>query len=57
MITSEGNLKSVCIGTGIRNDLVFYYKRPAVTDDIHGLGAIIEAGIEIIRLKQKHGIK
>jgi unsaturated rhamnogalacturonyl hydrolase len=57
MITPEGNLKSVCVGTGIQNDLVFYYKRPIITDDLHGLGAIIEAGIEIIKLKQKLGLK
>ncbi len=57
MITPEGNVKSICIGTGIQNDLVFYYKRPALTDDSHGIGAIIDAGIEIIKLKQKLGIK
>jgi unsaturated rhamnogalacturonyl hydrolase len=57
MITPEGNVKSICIGTGIQNDLIFYYKRPALTDDSHGIGAIIDAGIEIIKLKQKLGDK
>ncbi len=52
MITFDGQLKSVCIGTGIQDDLVFYYNRPARTNEAHGLGAVIEAGIEIMRLKK-----
>jgi unsaturated rhamnogalacturonyl hydrolase len=51
-ITPDGQLKDVCVGTGIQNDLVFYYKRPARTNEKHGLGAVIDAGIEIIRLKK-----
>jgi unsaturated rhamnogalacturonyl hydrolase len=51
MITADGQLKSVCIGTGIQDDLAFYYNRPARTNELHGLGAVIEAGIEIIRMK------
>jgi len=53
MITPEGQMKDVCVGTGIQNDLVFYYNRPAKTDDTHGTGSLIEAGIEVIKLKQK----
>jgi rhamnogalacturonyl hydrolase YesR len=53
MITPEGQMKDVCVGTGIQNDLVFYYNRPARTDDTHGTGSLIEAGIEIIKLKEK----
>jgi rhamnogalacturonyl hydrolase YesR len=53
VITPEGQMKNVCVGTGIKNDLIFYYERPAVTDDTHGTGALLEAGIEIIKLKQK----
>jgi rhamnogalacturonyl hydrolase YesR len=52
VITPEGQMKSVCIGTGIQNDLIFYYERPAKTDDTHGVGALIDAGIEVIKLKQ-----
>lgn len=51
-ITHDGQLKDVCVGTGIRDDMVFYYNRPARTNETHGLGAIIDAGIEVIRLKQ-----
>jgi len=52
MITFDGQLKSVCIGTGIQDNLVFYYNRPASTNEAHGLGALIEAGIEIMKLKK-----
>lgn len=51
-ITPEGQVKDICVGTGIENDMVFYYKRPARTNEKHGLGAVIDAGIEIIRLKR-----
>jgi len=52
MITDDGQLKNVCVGTGIQDDLAFYYNRPSVTNDSHGLGAVIEAGIEVMRLKK-----
>jgi rhamnogalacturonyl hydrolase YesR len=55
MITPDGQMKDVCVGTGIQNDLIFYYKRPAQLDDAHGIGSLIEAGIEIMKLKQKMG--
>lgn len=50
-ITHDGQLKNVCVGTGIQDDLVFYYTRPARTNETHGLGAIIDAGIEVMKLK------
>lgn len=52
MITADGQLKNVCIGTGIQDDLVFYYNRPSKLNELHGLGAVIEAGIEIMKLKK-----
>ena len=51
-ITLDGELKDICVGTGIEDNLVFYYNRPARLNETHGLGAIIEAGIEILRLKK-----
>ena len=50
-ITPEGQLKDICVGTGIEDNLVHYYNRPAGLNEMHGLGPILEAGIEIIRLK------
>jgi rhamnogalacturonyl hydrolase YesR len=51
-ITDDGQLKDVCVGTGIEDNLVFYYQRPARLNEKHGLGAVMEAGIEIIKLKK-----
>ncbi len=51
-IRPEGQITDVCVGTGIENNLPFYYKRPTALNDIHGLGAIILAGCEIIKLKE-----
>ncbi len=51
-ITHDGQLKDICVGTGIEDNLVFYYTRPARTNETHGLGAVIDAGIEILKLKK-----
>jgi len=51
-ITPDGQVKDICIGTGIEDNLVFYYNRPARLNETHGLGAVIDAGIEVIKLKK-----
>ena len=51
-ITPEGYMKDVCVGTGISSDLVFYYTRPARTNDTHGLGSLLDAGIEVMKYKK-----
>lgn len=50
LITEDGQVKNICIGTGISRDLPFYYQRPTPLNDAHGLGAIILAGLEINKL-------
>jgi rhamnogalacturonyl hydrolase YesR len=45
-------VKDICIGTGTHPSLSAYYSRPTQTDDIHGLGAILLAGIELAKLKK-----
>ncbi len=51
-ITVDGQVKDICVGTGIEDNLVFYYNRPARLNEKHGLGAIIDAGIEVMKLKK-----
>src|SRR5690606_6718497 len=51
--TDDGQVKELCVGTGIADDLQFYYTRPARPNEKHGVGSVIDAGIEIIKLKQK----
>lgn len=52
-ITPEGELRDVCVGTGIGTDLPFYYNRPKVDGETHGTGLLLEAGMEILRLNDK----
>ena len=49
-ITVKGELKNVCMGTGSSYDLPFYYDRPIPLNDAHGLGAVIQASIEVHKL-------
>jgi rhamnogalacturonyl hydrolase YesR len=51
-IQLDGQVKNICVGTGIEDNLVFYYNRPARLEEKHGLGAVIDAGIEVIKLKK-----
>jgi unsaturated rhamnogalacturonyl hydrolase len=51
-IRLDGQVKDICVGTGIEDNLVFYYERPARLNEKHGLGAVIDAGIEVIKLKK-----
>src|SRR5690606_18596841 len=52
-ITEDGQVKDICVGTGIADDLQFYYNRPARDNEKHGVGSVIDAGVEIIKLKRK----
>ena len=50
-VSPDGELRDVCVGTGIGNDMPFYYNRPKVDGETHGTGLLLEAGLEILRLK------
>ncbi len=52
-ITSDGKFKNVCVGTGISNDLPFYFNRPVGDNEKHGLGLIINTAVEIMKLNSK----
>lgn len=52
-ITADGHFKNVCVGTGITDDLPFYYNRPVGENEKHGLGLIIDTGVEILKLNKK----
>lgn len=49
-IRPDGNVEGVSAGTGVSDDLVFYYHRPTPLNDIHGLGAVLLAGTEVLQL-------
>ncbi len=47
-IRRDGKIEGVCTGTGVYDDLRSYYLRPAPLNDIHGTGAVILAGTEMM---------
>ena len=53
MITPDGQVKNICAGLNIYNDLAGYYNHPAPVNDIHGLGVVLMAGSEVIKLVGK----
>lgn len=53
-ITDDGQMPDVCVGTGIEEDLKFYYNRPVVLNDTHGLGAFLLAGTEMLRYEKNN---
>ncbi len=55
-ILSDGQVEGICMGTGIYTSTNYYANRPTILNDIHGLGAILLGGSEVMKLYQK-GIK
>ena len=49
-IHPNGQIEGVCTGTVVSDNLVDYYHRPAPLNDIHGIGTVLLAGIEILKL-------
>ena len=56
-ITADGHFRNVCVGTGITDDLPFYYNRPVGENEKHGLGLIIDTGIEMMKLAKSQSRK
>jgi rhamnogalacturonyl hydrolase YesR len=51
-IRPDGQVEGVCAGTSVSDDLVYYYRRPAPSNDVHGIGAVLLAGTEMLLLKK-----
>jgi len=49
----DGVVIGTCVGTGIGNDLNYYYIRKTTVDDSHGIGPILLAGSELIAAGEK----
>jgi rhamnogalacturonyl hydrolase YesR len=49
-IRPDGQVEGVCTGTVVSDDLVHYYRRPAPLNDVHGIGTILLAGAEVLKL-------
>lgn len=51
-VRPDGNVENVCIGTGIEDDIAFYYNRPNVLNDFHVLGPVLLAATEMSKLQR-----
>ncbi len=51
-IRADGQIEGTCAGTGVSDDLADYYRRPTPLNDAHGVGPVLLAGIEILRLRR-----
>jgi len=51
-INADGSVEDICVGTNVRDYISYYTRRMTLTNDIHGLGAIILAGAEIVKMME-----
>ena len=49
-------VNGICIGTGIQSDLNHYYSRPTRPNSV-GFGAVISAGVEIVKYNKSQKLK
>jgi rhamnogalacturonyl hydrolase YesR len=54
-IHTDGQIEGVCTGTVVSDDLAYYYNRPTPLNDMHGTGAVLPAGSEILQLERRVG--
>ncbi len=51
-IRADGQVEGVCTGTNVSDKLQDYYERPTPLNDPHGLGTVLLAGAEMLRLER-----
>jgi len=51
-VRPDGQVEGVCTGTGVSDDIRDYYNRPAPLNDVHGLGTVLLAATEMLRLER-----
>jgi len=49
-ILADGQIQGICMGTGLSPHTAYYYNRPTPLTDTHGIGAILLAGTEMLKL-------
>ncbi len=52
-LTDNNQLEDVCVATGMSEKVNYYFHRPRVTHDQHGIGPYLLAASEIIKLTKK----
>jgi len=54
-ISEDGVVEGICRGTGIGDNLEFYFNRETPPNDPRGLGAVLTAGVEVQKLINQFG--
>jgi hypothetical protein len=49
-IKNEGQIESICTGTVVNDNLVYYYNRPAPSINLDGFGVLLFAESEVLML-------
>lgn len=49
-VRPDGRIEGICTGTVVSDNLRDYYERPTPLNDVHGIGTLLLAGGEILRL-------
>jgi unsaturated rhamnogalacturonyl hydrolase len=49
-VRDDGMIEGICTGTSVSDDLADYYARPTPLNDVHGVGTVLLAGSEVLRL-------
>jgi len=52
-ILADGQVEGICMGTSISTATYYYANRPTPLNDIHGLGAVLLAGCEVMKLYER----
>jgi len=55
-VRADGQVEGICRGTSTSAATNYYYNRPTPLNDIHGLGAFLLAGTEMLKLLEKGNI-
>jgi unsaturated rhamnogalacturonyl hydrolase len=51
-VRPDGKIEGTCAGTDVSDDLADYYARPTPLNDPHGVGPVLLAGAEILKLRR-----
>lgn len=57
LISNQGDVKGICVGTGIMPSLAYYYNRPVQENDPMGEGPVLRALVEMIDAPKYSEIK
>lgn len=52
-VLADGQVEGICMGTALNTATYYYAYRPTPLNDLHGIGAVLLAGCEVMKLYEK----